>query len=90
MYRYKGTDGKTVIILSHQLKYSLVLNVLSKIIIIFQAEEVPAIADNTGNHIPREPSKNLRKKKGSTDPPESQFKNLRPSDSRYSLLRDEF
>jgi len=55
-----------------------------------QAEEVPAIADNTGNHIPREPSKNLRKKKGSTDPPESQFKNLRPSDSRYSLLRDEF
>jgi len=47
-------------------------------------------ADNTGNHIPREPTKQRPRRSGSTDPPESQFKHLRPSDNRYSLLRDEF
>jgi len=47
--------------------------------------------DNTGNHIPREPSKPRSRQAGaSTDPPESQFKHLRPSDNRYTLLRDEF
>lgn len=51
-------------------------------------DDVPAIGDNTGNHIPRQPSK--KQKQGGGEIPESQFKNLRPSDSRYSLLRDEF
>jgi len=47
---------------------------------------------DTGNHIPRDHNVVRRNagRGGSTDPPESQFKHLRPSDNRYSLLHDEF
>jgi len=50
--------------------------------------------DNTvdvGGHIPREKHNVVRRNAGrATDPPESQFKHLRPSDNRYTLLHDEF
>jgi len=60
-----------------------------------EEEKSEDTADNTvdtGNHIPREKEHNVvRRNTGrSTDPPESQFKHLRPSDNRYTLLHDEF
>lgn len=59
-------------------------------------EEAAAPSDgDSANHIPREKEQEhnvVRRNAGrSTDPPESQFKHLRPSDNRYTLLEhDEF
>ena len=91
----KGGGAGTLVAYHDNLGYPIYENMrFLTISISFQDGEDNTIDIGNGQHIPRDAdnAKNVvRRGAQSTDPPESQFKHLRPSDNRYTLLEhDEF
>lgn len=51
--------------------------------------ELPAVGGGTSDHVPNDEDTNGKQPSKPTTPPESTFKKLAPSRSRYTILRDE-